>query len=158
MVRSWERDGCWGVKLDLAWIFHGMYRRFGVIPQVFLLLLPFLFFGDFRSLFLEFSFVARFIDLRMFLSWFLWGDDGWVPCASLWMILTPQRPDLAFDSLTFGWTLGHSVLGKGVWDHNIRAYPLLGVFIISPKFRLKIPSGLGDPSIKSLGLFRGLVF
>jgi hypothetical protein len=33
-----------------------------MIPQVFLLLLPFLFYGDFRSLFLEFSFVARFVD------------------------------------------------------------------------------------------------
>jgi hypothetical protein len=38
------------------------------------------------------------------------------------------------------------------------AYPLLGVFIISPKFRLKTPSGLGDPSIESLGLLRGLIF
>jgi hypothetical protein len=26
-----------------------------------------------------------------------------VPCASLWTILTPQMPDLALDSLTFGW-------------------------------------------------------
>jgi hypothetical protein len=32
------------------------------------------------------------------------------------------------------------------------------VIIISPKFRLKTPSGLGDPSIESLGLFRGLIF
>jgi hypothetical protein len=39
-----------------------------------------------------------------------------------------------------------------------RAYPLLGVFTISLKFRLKTPSGLGDPSIESLGLFRGLIF
>jgi hypothetical protein len=38
------------------------------------------------------------------------------------------------------------------------AYPLLGVFIISPKFRLKTPSGLGDPSIEILGMFRGLIF
>jgi hypothetical protein len=38
------------------------------------------------------------------------------------------------------------------------AYPLLGVFIISPKFSLRTPSGLGDPSIESLGLFRGLIF
>jgi hypothetical protein len=29
---------------------------------------------------------------------------------------------------------------------------------ISSKFRLKTPSGLGDPSIESLGLFRGLIF
>jgi hypothetical protein len=40
------------------------------------------------------------------------------------------------------------------------AYPLLGVFIISLKFRLKAPSGLGDPSIESLelncGRFSGL--
>ena len=35
------------------------------------------------------------------------------------------------------------------------AYPLLGVFIISPKFRLKTPSGLGDPLIESLGRIRG---
>jgi hypothetical protein len=40
----------------------------------------------------------------------------------------------------------------------VGAYPLLGVFIISPKFRLKTPCGLGDPSIQSLGLFRGLIF
>jgi hypothetical protein len=38
------------------------------------------------------------------------------------------------------------------------AYPFLGVFIISPKFRLKNPSGLGDPSIESLGMSRGLIF
>jgi hypothetical protein len=35
------------------------------------------------------------------------------------------------------------------------AYPLLRVFIVSPKFRLKTPSGLGDPLIKSLGRIRG---
>jgi hypothetical protein len=38
------------------------------------------------------------------------------------------------------------------------ASPLLGVFIISPKFRLKAPSGLGDPSIESLELTRGHFF
>jgi hypothetical protein len=38
------------------------------------------------------------------------------------------------------------------------AYPLLAVFIISLKFLLKTPSGFGDPWIKSLGLFRGLIF
>jgi hypothetical protein len=32
------------------------------------------------------------------------------------------------------------------------------VFIISPKFRLKAPSGLGDPSIESLELTRGRFF
>jgi hypothetical protein len=37
------------------------------------------------------------------------------------------------------------------------AYPLLGVFIISLRFLLKTPSGLGDPWIKTLGLFRGLI-
>ena len=35
------------------------------------------------------------------------------------------------------------------------AYPPLGVFIISPKFRLKTQSGLGDPLIESLGRIRG---
>jgi hypothetical protein len=35
------------------------------------------------------------------------------------------------------------------------AYPLLGVLIISPKFHLKTPSGLGDPLIESLGRIRG---
>jgi hypothetical protein len=34
------------------------------------------------------------------------------------------------------------------------AYPLLGVFIISPKFRLKAPSSLGDPLIEILGRIR----
>jgi hypothetical protein len=38
------------------------------------------------------------------------------------------------------------------------AYPLLGVFIIFPKFRLKASSGLGDPSIESLELTRGRFF
>jgi hypothetical protein len=30
-VRSRERDGCLGGKLDLVRTFHGMYRRFGVV-------------------------------------------------------------------------------------------------------------------------------
>jgi hypothetical protein len=38
------------------------------------------------------------------------------------------------------------------------AYPLLGVFTISPEFNPKTRSGLGDSSIESLGLFRGLNF
>jgi hypothetical protein len=32
-VRSRERDGCLGGKLDLERTFHGMYRWFGVVPQ-----------------------------------------------------------------------------------------------------------------------------
>jgi hypothetical protein len=32
-VRSRERDGCLGGKLDLVRTFHGMYRWFGVVPQ-----------------------------------------------------------------------------------------------------------------------------
>jgi hypothetical protein len=39
----------------------------------------------------------------------------------------------------------------------VGAYLSFGVFIISPKFRLKTPSGLGDPSIESLGLLRELI-
>jgi hypothetical protein len=35
-------------------------------------------------------------------------------------------------------------------------YLPFGVLIISPKFRLKTPSGLGDPSIERLGLFHRL--
>jgi hypothetical protein len=38
------------------------------------------------------------------------------------------------------------------------AYFPFRVLIISPKFRLKTPSGFGDPSVKSLGLFCGLNF
>jgi hypothetical protein len=30
-VRSRERDGCLGGKLDPVRTFHGMYRRFGVV-------------------------------------------------------------------------------------------------------------------------------
>jgi hypothetical protein len=30
-VRSRERDGCLGGKLDLVRTFHGMYRTFGVV-------------------------------------------------------------------------------------------------------------------------------
>jgi hypothetical protein len=37
-------------------------------------------------------------------------------------------------------------------------YPLLRVFIISPKFRLKTLSGLRELSIESLRLFCGLIF
>jgi hypothetical protein len=36
------------------------------------------------------------------------------------------------------------------------AYLPFGVLIISPKFCIKTPSCLGDPSIESLGLFHGL--
>jgi hypothetical protein len=32
-VRSRERDGCLGGKLDLVRTFLGMYRWFGVVPQ-----------------------------------------------------------------------------------------------------------------------------
>jgi hypothetical protein len=32
-VRSRERDGCLGGKLDLVRTFHSMYRWFGVVPQ-----------------------------------------------------------------------------------------------------------------------------
>jgi hypothetical protein len=32
-VRSRERDGCLGGKLDLVRTFQGMYRWFGVVPQ-----------------------------------------------------------------------------------------------------------------------------
>jgi hypothetical protein len=32
-VRSRERDGCLGGKLDLVRTFHGMYRWFGVVPH-----------------------------------------------------------------------------------------------------------------------------
>jgi hypothetical protein len=38
------------------------------------------------------------------------------------------------------------------------AYLPFRVLIISPKFRLKTPSGLGDPSIENLGLFCRLNF
>jgi hypothetical protein len=37
-------------------------------------------------------------------------------------------------------------------------YLSFGVLIISQKFRLKTPSGLGDASIESLGIFGGLFF
>jgi hypothetical protein len=32
-VRSRERYGCLGGKIDLVRTFHGMYRWFGVVPQ-----------------------------------------------------------------------------------------------------------------------------
>jgi hypothetical protein len=47
-----------------------------VVPQGLDVSFPFLLFGDFRSLFLGFSFVARFVDLRAFLSGFIGGDHG----------------------------------------------------------------------------------
>jgi hypothetical protein len=83
-----------------------------VIPQGSIVSLPFLFFGDFWSFFLGFS----------------WEGFGGVSLRDLF------------------------------WESHMGFVPLLGVFIISPKFRLKTPSGLGDPLIESLGLFRGLIF
>jgi hypothetical protein len=50
-----------GGKLDLVWIFLGMYRRFCVIPQGLLLFLPFSHSSDSRNLFL-----AIFV-------WWIWG-------------------------------------------------------------------------------------
>jgi hypothetical protein len=40
----------------------------------------------------------------------------------------------------------------------VGAYPLLGVFVIFPMFRLKAPSGLGDPLIERLELTHGRFF
>jgi hypothetical protein len=45
----------------------GMYRLFGVVPQGLDVSFLFPLFGDFQSLFLDFSFIARFVDLRVFL-------------------------------------------------------------------------------------------
>jgi hypothetical protein len=49
-------------KLDIVWIFHVMYRWFGVVPQGLLEFLLFFLFDDFRSFFME----------------FLWGSFGGV--------------------------------------------------------------------------------
>jgi hypothetical protein len=46
----------------------------------------------------------------------------------------------------------------GFGDEIFGAQSHLGVLNISSKFRLKTPSGLGDPSIESLWLFHGLIF
>jgi hypothetical protein len=42
---------------------------------------------------------------------------------------------------------------KGLEAKIVGAQLPFGVLIISPKFCLKTPSGFGDPSIESLGLF-----
>jgi hypothetical protein len=47
---------------------------------------------------------------------------------------------------------------KELQAESFGAYLLFGVLIVSPKFRFKTPSGLGDPSIERLGLFSGLIF
>jgi hypothetical protein len=45
-VRSRERDGCLGGKLDLVRTFHGMYRWFGIVPQGGFLVSFVVIFGD----------------------------------------------------------------------------------------------------------------
>jgi hypothetical protein len=59
--------------------FLGMYRRFGVVPQGFLLSLPFSLFGDFQRVFCDFhDWVLREISCGILVGCHLWG-----PCAFL---------------------------------------------------------------------------
>jgi hypothetical protein len=73
------------------------------------------------------SFVAWFVILRVFFSGFLWGDHGWVPCFSLWMMLTPQTSGIAFDLQFSGRAQGGALCAQVlrfrliglVWGHKI---------------------------------------
>ena len=70
-MRSRERDGCLGGKLDLVRTFHGMYRRFGVVhhggfPVSFVLIFGALFGGVLRTIFWGFWCVSRMRSLCLF--------------------------------------------------------------------------------------------
>jgi hypothetical protein len=70
-VRSRERDGCLGGKLDLVRTFHGMYRRFGVVhhggfPVSFVLIFRALFSGVLRMISWGFWWVSRMRFLCLF--------------------------------------------------------------------------------------------
>jgi hypothetical protein len=83
-----------------------------VVPQGLDVSFPFSLFCDLWSLFL--GFFVRHLMCRFE------GVSLWISLRGLWVSALclfmddpdPQTPDLAFDSLTFWWTLGHSVLGK----------------------------------------------
>jgi hypothetical protein len=53
---------------------------------------------SFSSLFVGFSCAVRFIDSEAFVFGFICGDHGYMSCASLCLILTPQTSDLVSDS------------------------------------------------------------
>jgi hypothetical protein len=78
-----------------------------------------LFLSDFRSSILRASF-----------SRFIWGDHGWVPCASLWMIVTSQMLRITVDLRFSGWT---RALGVHPWDllflsfWGVRGHKFLGI-------------------------------
>jgi hypothetical protein len=163
MVRSWERDGCWGDKLDLVWIFHGMYRRFSVIPQEFLLLLPFLFFGDFQSFFLGIFmgriwscfFVGFFWESQMrFMCLFSWWScpSNLVESSPFWWFLV-ELEFLWLSSAVIRFPAFLLVRGSNFW-----AYHPLGTLLLSPKSCLNPCTGLGDPWIGKLSWLRGWVF
>jgi hypothetical protein len=101
------------ISVGLAWELHGeilregwmlrrqsrpcmnlslLYRRFGIV----------IFVGLFGAS-LVFSFSGWFRGFERVFFEFLWGDHGWVPCASLWMILTLKRWN-HLDSMVFGWS------------------------------------------------------
>jgi hypothetical protein len=70
-VRSRERDGCLGGKLDLVQTFHGMYRWFGVVPHggfpVSFVVISELFVGDvLRTISWGFWWVSRMRFLCLF--------------------------------------------------------------------------------------------
>jgi hypothetical protein len=70
-VRSRERDGCLGGKLDLVRTIHGMYRRFGVahhggFPVSLVLIFGALFGGVLRTISWGFWWVSRMRFLCLF--------------------------------------------------------------------------------------------
>jgi hypothetical protein len=62
-----------------------------------------------------------FVILGAIFSKFLWGDYGWVPCASLWMVLTPQTPGITFDLWFF-----KGARGGCLWVRDVR-FRMIGV-------------------------------
>jgi hypothetical protein len=59
----------------------------------------------FSGYFIGFSCAACSFDSEMFVFKFLCGDHGYMPCAPLCLILTPQTPNLASDSKISGGSL-----------------------------------------------------
>jgi hypothetical protein len=148
MVISWERDGCWGGKLDLVQIFLGCIEDSALwFLWVFLVLfLVFSFFGWFRG----FKRVFPRISLR----------ETWVDASCIFvddLVSSNSGKPLWFE----GYWLELFVLGwvRVIRDsHRYREWEAksfgallhLVTHIISPKSSLKCLSHLGDP-VTTLG-------
>jgi hypothetical protein len=79
-VRSRERDGCLGGKLDLARTFLGMYRWFGVVPH-----------GGFPVSFVVIFGAHCWLCFVDDFLWFLVGV-AYEVLVPLWLVTLPPNP------------------------------------------------------------------